>query len=141
MRALRFLKGADGEEDVWQEWIRVEVVYVERIKKRWELLGIGKKSEGVPEADRMDVEGEGEAEEVDLSQIEAKNEQPSAVLDQTAKSVAVSGQDAIRDGAVVRMVLDSCLTCQPSLFTSLPVYATDAPQQPTRTRSDPTRSS
>ncbi|KAL8287363.1 hypothetical protein RQP46_003815 [Phenoliferia psychrophenolica] len=114
MRALRFLKGADGEEEVWAEWVRVEVVYVERIKKRWEMLGIGKKDDAavVEQEDKMVVEGE-ESEEVDLSALEQSEGQASAALDQAVKEVettAVSGQEAIRDGAVVRVVLDSCLT-------------------------------
>lgn len=107
MRALRFLKGAPTEEDVWREWLRVEVVYVERIKKRWELLGIGKKAET---DERMDVDDE--SEQVDVDAVPQTG--ASKVLDDAAKAVespAVTGEAAIRDGAVVRLVLDSCLTC------------------------------
>ncbi|KAK4700258.1 U3 small nucleolar RNA-associated protein 6, partial [Phenoliferia sp. Uapishka_3] len=119
MRALRFLKGARGEEEVWGEWVRVEVGYVERVRRRWEVLGIGKgvevgKEEKEPVGMEVDEEGEKEDAGVDLKEIEGKEGQhASAVLDQAAKAVentAVSGQEAIREGAVVRLVLDSCLT-------------------------------
>lgn len=124
MRALRFLKGAkggDAEELVWKEWIRVEVVYVERIKKRWEILGIGKAVPVKEDEEKMEVDGEeeqGEKEEedkgVEVPALPQEGAQPSAVLDQAAAAVettAVSGQEAIREGAVVRVVLDSCLLC------------------------------
>ncbi|KAM0751123.1 hypothetical protein T439DRAFT_288471, partial [Meredithblackwellia eburnea MCA 4105] len=128
MRGLRFLKGGSEEMDVWKEWVRVEVSNAERVRKRWEVLGIGKDGEDfskfgkktVDKEDGMDVDEEEEDQEelADDRLEEPENE----LMDQTAKAVQqpqLSGPDAIKEGAVVRLVLDSCLSCSfPSLLPS-----------------------
>lgn len=120
MRALRFLKGASGEDEVWKEWVRVEVAFVERVRGRWTVLGIGKKVEEEKKEEQMDLdEEEGAAEvEVPLMEGEAKDVE----TDDRAKEVqeqVLSGQEAILDGAIVRVVLDNCLACAYSVPPSV----------------------
>ena len=42
MRGIRFMKGARTEDArrLWIEWVRLEISFVEKIRKRWEILGI-----------------------------------------------------------------------------------------------------
>lgn len=119
MRGLRFLKAGAGEMEIWREWVRLEVAYVERVRGRWEVLGIGKKDAvglPVPESGAMEVDevvlGEdGEPEgpaEVDVPLFPSEE---TSEADATLKDVqALSGQEAILDGAIVRVVLDNCLS-------------------------------
>lgn len=118
MRALRFVKGRREEERVWKEWLRLEVGYVEKIRGRWKILGIGKEEE-----QKMEVEGEEEGEGEEKEEIELPQEGEDAAMDGeidgTAKEVeekVLSGQEAILDGAIVRVVLDNCLACASSSF-------------------------
>lgn len=112
MRALRFLRGAPGEDEVWTEWVRVEVSFVERVRGRWTVLGIGKKVEEEKTEEQMDVDEEEGAAEVEVPLMEGETK--DVETDDRAKEVqekVLSGQEAILDGAIVRVVLDNCLAC------------------------------
>ncbi|GAA5938610.1 hypothetical protein JCM3775_002172 [Rhodotorula graminis] len=129
MRALRFLKGRKGarrddgvdgpEELVWREWIRVEVAFVERLRERWQVLGIGKGAtedivrvggtaaagEDAP-SETVDDVLEGQADEIALP---GADEDEDAELKQEIDEKALSGQEALLDGAIVRLVIDNLL--------------------------------
>ncbi|GAA6056822.1 hypothetical protein JCM3770_003586 [Rhodotorula araucariae] len=121
MRALRFLKGRKGarrddgedgpEELVWREWIRVEVAFVERLRERWAVLGIGKG--GSEEIVR--VKGQGDAapldEDADADEIQLPGggDEEDATLKEEIDEKALSGQEALLDGAIVRLVIDNLL--------------------------------
>lgn len=125
MRALRFLKGRNNNERdleaVWREWIRVEVAFVERLRERWQVLGIGKGKNGGEEIVRVDKgkaagseddddeadEAVFGADEIALPGEEAEESQLKEEVDQKA----LSGQEALLDGAIVRVVLDNLVKC------------------------------
>lgn len=115
MRALRFLKGREADEGlVWKEWIRVECGFAERVRARWAVLGIGKGKGGEEEITivgekKMDVDGEEENAEVELPAVEGDEEE--AAIKREVERQALSGQEAIIDGAIVRVVIDNCLSC------------------------------
>ena len=120
MRGLRFLKGkTDDEGKIWKEWIRLECAFAERLRARWAVLGIGKLGKGgeeeivrVGEKNKMDVEGEEEEEAViDLPAIEGEDEEDSEVKKEVEKQ-QLSGQEAIIDGAIARVVIDNALACE-----------------------------
>ncbi|KDE05313.1 hypothetical protein MVLG_04344 [Microbotryum lychnidis-dioicae p1A1 Lamole] len=147
MRALRFLKGSGQSEHlVWNEWIRVECAFAERLRARWALLGIGKEgrngeeqmvvvggrsskrrkvAEGqTPDGEEVDEDGqelkeEEAAEEIELPAGEDGEDQEDAELKETVQKEAASGQEAIIEGAIVRVVLNNYLT---SFRHSLDVY-------------------
>ncbi|GAA5977679.1 hypothetical protein JCM10908_005054 [Rhodotorula pacifica] len=122
MRALRFLKGRNNAQKdqyaVWREWIRVEVSFVERLRERWQVLGIGKGKNGgeeivrvadkgkqVSEEDEDEVDAADEMDEIALPGDEVEDSQLKQEVDQKA----LSGQEALLDGAIVRVVLDNLL--------------------------------
>ncbi|GAA5914415.1 hypothetical protein JCM8208_002845 [Rhodotorula glutinis] len=130
MRALRFLKGRKGarrdegvdgpEELVWREWIRVEVAFVERLRERWQVLGIGKGAtedivrvggapaaagEGEVASETVDDVLEGQADEVALPGADDEDVELKKEID----AKALSGQEALLDGAIVRLVIDNLL--------------------------------
>ncbi|GAA5918748.1 hypothetical protein JCM6882_007721 [Rhodosporidiobolus microsporus] len=124
MRALRFLKGKrregeEGEEEaVWKEWIRVEVSFVERLRGRMAVLGLGKGgTEEIIRVKGKKAEGdEGSEEEEDAEAdegvavpvLEGEEDEDEATAAQMDEKV-LSGQEAILDGAIVRLVLDNLL--------------------------------
>lgn len=126
MRALRFLKGRNNaqadQEAVWREWIRVEVAFVERLRERWHVLGIGKGKNGGEEIVRVADKGKqtsGSAEEEEGAEeqddeVEEEialpgDEVDDSQLKQEVDQKALSGQEALLDGAIVRVVLDNLL--------------------------------
>ncbi|GAA5913858.1 snoRNA-binding rRNA-processing protein UTP6 [Sporobolomyces salmoneus] len=133
MRALRFLKKGkskgvttskdeqrEGEEDlVWKEWLRVEVAFVEKLKSRQQVLGLGKGKDGdeviVRVNGKRSSEETGEEEGADEEEEEAvkvpllEGEEDQDQVQQEVDQKALSGQEAILDGAIVRAVLDNFL--------------------------------
>ncbi|ORY76857.1 U3 small nucleolar RNA-associated protein 6-domain-containing protein [Leucosporidium creatinivorum] len=115
MRALRFLKGKEEEEgQIWKEWIRVECGFAERVRARWAVLGIGKGKGGAEEITRvgeksMDVDGDEDEEnaEVELPAFDEDDEE--AKIKREVERQAMTGQEAIIDGAIVRVVIDNAL--------------------------------
>lgn len=116
MRALRFLKGSEGETEVWREWVRVECAFAERVRGRWSVLGIGKGKGGAEEIFRVGEEKEDgmEVDEQESEQVEVPMLDDEGGDDEMKKEVekeVLSGQEAIIDGAIVRVVIDNCLSC------------------------------
>ncbi|GAA6064477.1 hypothetical protein JCM10212_000357 [Sporobolomyces blumeae] len=135
MRALRFLKkgkkkvvvGEDGEEEmlgdgdeeaVWKEWIRVEVSFVEKLKSRQQILGLGKGKNGMEAIVRVKgkkaADGESEEEEegdaeVEVPTLEGEEEEAGDEVQEQVAEKVLSGQEAILDGAIVRAVIDNLL--------------------------------
>ncbi|GAA5922923.1 hypothetical protein JCM1841_004474 [Sporobolomyces salmonicolor] len=124
MRALRFLKGKrrggeeerEGDEEaVWREWIRVEVGFVERLRARQKVLGLGKgKMEEIirvkeKNADEGDEHEEEEDQGVEVPSLEGEEDGQADEVQQDVEQKVLSGQEAILDGAIVRAVLDSLL--------------------------------
>ncbi|KAM0790144.1 hypothetical protein ACM66B_005466 [Microbotryomycetes sp. NB124-2] len=131
MRALRFLNGDKHKEArVWQEWIRLETSFAEKTRARWTLLGIGKGKNGTEEIKRVKLLGQPDEDEDDAEMhvdedatVELptpdRDEEHDQILQQAVTEQAKSGQEAIIDGAIVKVVLDSCLN---SYDHSLPGY-------------------
>ncbi|GAA5940550.1 snoRNA-binding rRNA-processing protein UTP6 [Sporobolomyces koalae] len=148
MRALRFLKtrgrttqrdatddGNDSEanlvdihapsELVWQEWIRLEVAFIEKLKSRQQILGLGKGKDGeevvVRVSGQRDADGEGSGEDtgedenehegasVDVSALAGEAEDGPDPVDREVEAKVLSGQEAILDGAIVKAVIDNFL--------------------------------
>lgn len=113
MRGLRFLPAGDERAlDLWREWIRLEVAYVEKLKSRQEILGLGKRA-AVVEAPLAPTEAD--------VQVPLLPDELPPPLESPA---ALSGADAVLDGAIIRVVLAQCLAgkqdCSPPfLFVSL----------------------
>lgn len=115
MRGLRFLRGAAGEKEVWREWVRVEVAYVERVRGREAVLGLAKK---VGETDQMEVDPEADGEDVEM----ARSSKVDELMEKTEKEVeekVLLGSEAILDGMIVRLVLDNALECTLSSQVSI----------------------
>lgn len=119
MRALRFLKNAPGEMTIWREWIRLEVAFLERVRGRAQVLGTGKQvgggevivRVGEKSTDEMDLDPSEEEGPADV-QVPLLPDETVGATDETMQHVsALSGQDAIIDGAIVRVVLENCLSC------------------------------
>ena len=104
MRALRFMKGAKDEDGqkIWLEWTRLEISFVERMRKRWEILGIGDAMTGKA---NMDVDGkDGEVEELPEPESQVED------VDAAEEDVSVAqnqGKNAVLDGAIVKAVLEN----------------------------------
>lgn len=153
MRALRFLKGKKGEKEgmegpeeaIWREWIRVEVSFVEKLRGRWQVLGLGKGKGGkeiirVKGANGEADEGDEEEEEIQLPTTEEGDDQDAQLAEEMTEQ-AKSGQEALLDGAIVRLVIDNLLKCE-SRSSSFANTLTDALfAQPTSTQSSLTTSS
>lgn len=124
MRALRFLKGKKGEKEgmegpeeaIWREWIRVEVSFVEKLRGRWQVLGLEKGKGGKEEIIRVKgANGEAdegdEEEEVQLPTTEDGDAEDAQLAEKMTEQ-AKSGQEALFDGAIVRLVIDNLLKCE-----------------------------
>lgn len=116
MRALRFLKGTKGEAKVWREWVRLEVAFAERVRGRMAVLGIGKGEEaGVQrEKEKEDVEMGGlEGEDGEqVNELEVAEDEDAKRIKEEVEAKVLSGQEAIVDGAIVRVVIDNALSCK-----------------------------
>lgn len=104
---------------LWQEWIRLEVAYVEKLRARWEVLGIHSNSTapsatGAASTDVGDreIDAEKEVDEQEEATIDVPLLPNETVADKEGENPAsLSGTEAILDGAVVRVVVDNTLSC------------------------------
>jgi U3 small nucleolar RNA-associated protein 6 len=84
-----------GSVEMWREYVRLELGFVESVRRRWDLLGIALAG-GSSEADTAKVgqslEGQEEGERVDSAEEEAMGD---------------VARRAILDGAIVRQAIDS----------------------------------
>lgn len=120
MRALRFMKGATREDalQVWLEWIRLEISFVERMRKRWEILGIADTMAGEANM-QIDAQGTDEVDEEIQLPEPANDDDAVQDTEQTGKlsqaatqvtNASEGGQAAILKGAIVKVVLQNALT-------------------------------
>lgn len=92
---------ADGQK-IWLEWVNLEISFVERMRKRWEILGIGDAMSGKA---NMEIDGEDGASAT-LPEPEAK----AAQVDAAEEDVSVAqqkGKNAVLEGAIVKAVLEN----------------------------------
>lgn len=115
MRALRFMKAAPRDEalKIWLEWVRLEVSFMERMRKRWDILGITATMSGEQNVkpSEMDVDGAADAlpdPETDLAS-ETKDDAELAKTAGDVQNSAEKGQHAVLGGEIVRVVLDNAL--------------------------------
>lgn len=118
MRALRFMKSATKEDatKIWLEWIRLEISFMERMRKRWEILGIQDAMSGEQnvKTDGMEVDGNTDALPAANSDLVAESREDSA-LAKTAGDVQSSsekGQHAVLSGEIVKVVITNALSCE-----------------------------
>lgn len=124
MRALRFMKAAPRDEalKIWLEWVRLEVSFMERMRKRWDILGITATMSGEQNVkpSEMDVDGAADAlpdPETDLAS-ETKDDAELAKTAGDVQNSAEKGQHAVLGGEIVRVVLDNALACKEWMSTS-----------------------
>lgn len=115
MRALRFMNAAPREEalKIWLEWVRLEISFMERMRKRWEILGINDTMTGEQnlKANEMLVDGETDALPGPEADLMSESREDSA-LTKTAGDVQDSvqkGQHAVLAGEIVRVVIQNAL--------------------------------
>lgn len=113
--------------EMWREYVRMELGFIESLRRRWDILGIsdvggsGKGKEKAKETDlALDVDMDGE------SQIEAANGEDAKLLQGDEEGAAARKE--IMDGGIVKSVissavrgvcvrLSSCLTVLPETKT------------------------
>ena len=122
MRALRFMKAATREDalKIWLEWVRLEISFMERMRKRWEILGIDDTMSGEQnmKPDEMEVDGETDAlpdPKVDLVTV-SKEDSELAKTAGDVQSTAQKGQHAVLSGEIVKVVIQNALACECSSF-------------------------
>ncbi|KAH9055450.1 U3 small nucleolar RNA-associated protein 6-domain-containing protein [Lactarius vividus] len=93
---LRGLRLNANSKEMWREYVRLELGFVEAVRRRWDVLDITLDS----------AEGEGEGEGVDRAEEQAMGD---------------AARRAIMDGAIVRQAIDSAAKALPTieLFQSL----------------------
>lgn len=118
MRALRFVRAAPKEEalKIWLEWIRLEISFMERMRKRWEILGIKDAMSGEQnvKTDEMDVDGDAAvlpAADADLVS-EAKEVEALAKTAGDLQHSARQGEHAVLKGAIGKVVIINALACE-----------------------------
>jgi U3 small nucleolar RNA-associated protein 6 len=85
--------------EMWREYVRLELGFVEAVRRRWDLLGIGSAG-GSAEADLTTLnqgqDGQGD-EDGDGERVDRANEE----------TMGDAARRAIMDGAIVRQAIDS----------------------------------
>lgn len=105
------------------EWVRIEISLVERMRKRWEILGIADANTGGQKESNMELD----QVDAELAEVAAETDGGSAETEaiETPDNVAeakASGQQAVLSGIIVKAVIDNALSSSPdrlSLFSSL----------------------
>ena len=120
MRALRFMKGAKDADAqrIWEEWIRLEISFVERMRKRWEILGIQDAMNGKANI-ALDVASTGDDAlqegENNMAMNPVVGGEDGAILEAAQEDVEVAqqkGKTAVLDGAIVKAVLSNACAGQ-----------------------------
>ncbi|KAH7909960.1 U3 small nucleolar RNA-associated protein 6-domain-containing protein [Hygrophoropsis aurantiaca] len=123
-RGLRL--NADSVE-MWREYVRMEMGFVEGMRRRWNILGIIPSDE-MSTANKgkqasKDTDGDADADELGVS-MEAKDTEELTVEEQAAErggNAAKAARQAILDGAIVQSAMDSAAKALPrtDLFVAL----------------------
>jgi U3 small nucleolar RNA-associated protein 6 len=93
---LRGLRLNAGCAELWREYVRLEMGFVEAVRRRWDVLGIS-----LDDDDEDDEDGSGQGERVDRAEEEAMGD---------------TARRAIMSGAIVRQAIDSAAKGELSTF-------------------------
>lgn len=120
MRALRFMKGAKDADAqrIWEEWIRLEISFVERMRKRWEILGIQDAMNGKANIalDAANTGDDGLQEGENKMAVDPVADGEDKALEAAQEDVEVAqqkGKNAVLDGAIVKAVLSNACAAFP----------------------------
>lgn len=120
MRGIRFAKGATQRDArmLWVEWVRLEISFVERMRKRWEVLGIKDAMAGKPNLqaeDMMDLDGNTSSANDTSAAAPPVVQDKVEQADRQVKSAQESkGRNAVLDGVIVKVVLENALDAFPT---------------------------
>ncbi|KAA1472793.1 hypothetical protein DENSPDRAFT_839159 [Dentipellis sp. KUC8613] len=110
---------ADSVE-LWREYVKMELGFIEGLRRRWDLLGItldtkGKGKEKAPESPNGGDDGENDESHLDQEAGEGMQ------IDEEAVDEGDAARQAILDGAIVKSVISSAAKALPriELFTAL----------------------
>ncbi|KAK9900557.1 hypothetical protein P389DRAFT_208035 [Cystobasidium minutum MCA 4210] len=117
MRALRFMKSATKEDSIkiWLEWIRLEISFMERLRKRWEILGIKDAMSGEQNVKTVDIAADKDASDAlpDPKSDLVQESREDSALAKTAGEVQDSSQEgehAVLSGEIVKVVITNALS-------------------------------
>lgn len=98
MRSLRFVK---QNKEIWSAWIRLEIAFADKLRKRWGVLGIGQKGKekAVPEVETPTLDGHQD------EQMQVLSEE----VDEIVASSEMQEQDAVLNGQLVKLVISNAL--------------------------------
>ncbi|KAG2111315.1 U3 small nucleolar RNA-associated protein 6-domain-containing protein [Suillus discolor] len=104
--------------DMWREYVRMELGFVEGMKRRWTVLGIHEEDHPIVEAETTAVE--------DMATLT-----PEEIAAEKGGDEGERARQAIMDGAIVKSVILSAAKALPSinLFTALEVLIRSYPSQ------------
>ena len=109
MRGIRFMKGAtkDDARRLWVEWVRLEVSFVERLRKRWEILGVKDAMAGKP---NMEVDLQLDA----LATLVGDAEDQVSITEQKIVSAKESSpHSALLEGTLIKIVMNNAIAAFP----------------------------
>ena len=99
MRSLRFVK---RDWDIWEKWIRLEIGFADKLKKRWQVLGVNQKGK----------EKAAESLEEEVVVTPTLDGQQDEEMDQMTAQVevaSVNDQDGVLNGQLVKLVLSNAM--------------------------------
>lgn len=98
MRSLRFIK---RDWAIWEKWIKLEIGFADKLKKRWEVLGVNQKGKekAIPEV----------VEEEEVITPTLDGNQDEAMDEMTAQVESVNDQDGVLNGQLVKLVLSNAM--------------------------------
>jgi U3 small nucleolar RNA-associated protein 6 len=100
----RGLRLNSDSTELWTEYVKMELTFVESLRRRWEILGIS--------VDK----GKGKADDITEGE-EASGNQENVDRDLEAQASADAARDEILDGAIVKSVLSNAVSSQFDLST------------------------
>jgi U3 small nucleolar RNA-associated protein 6 len=106
-RALlqRGIRLNEGSMDMWTEYVKMELGFIESLRRRWDVLGI--------EVDEM---GKGKAKEVNVEMEDDPH------MDADVNDSDATARNEIMEGAIVKSVITSAMQGTVWIFFSLPSF-------------------
>lgn len=106
--------------EIWREYVRMELGFIESLRRRWDVLGINAGDKGKKRA-----HGDN-----DVKEIDAVTQEPTG---DTEDIEEVASRQDIMEGAIVKSVINSAVQALPKieLFESLKTVIDKYPCQPT----------
>jgi len=92
--------------DMWREYVKMELGFIEGLRRRWDVLGIAvaEDGKGKEKALEMPMDLDGEEAEAVVEQMQVAGDAQSNNEDSTRKT--------IMDGAIVKSVISSAAKCK-----------------------------